>query len=396
MTSSGVMVVLALVVVFTHGVRVCFVRCPNGSACPDGSTCCPQSSGLYGCCPYPLAVCCSDHRHCCPEGHSCNQSNGTCIQIITSIKEIKTLLTSTVLLPQPSVNSEANASSIVIFPRDQTVVTGQVAVFVCTAAGNPRPQIEWRKNGERISTVRHMVVEMPGGSVLRIDPTRTGRDNATYECLADNGVGEPARALFVLTVIEENEIPPGFPQFQLLPHMQAVERNRSALLPCQAEGDPEPWISWLHNEVPVNMSNPRYSLVSGGSLQISDAQEEDQGNYECIAENSVGTAISPIARLYVRVRRVSPYFTVPPEFSYEVTPGANLNLTCVAVGSPMPYVKWRRGHVDLIPESDVPVGRNNLVLENIKESANYTCVAFSSLGSIEHVSQVLVQGHAQL
>ncbi|KAL3221517.1 hypothetical protein MRX96_050246 [Rhipicephalus microplus] len=101
--------------------------------------------------------------------------------------------------------------SIVIFPRDQTVVTGRVAVFVCTAVGNPRPQIEWRKNGKRVSTNRYTVTEMTGGSVLRIDPVRAGKDNATYECLAENGVGEPVRAQFTLTVLEENQIPPGFP-----------------------------------------------------------------------------------------------------------------------------------------------------------------------------------------
>ncbi|KAL3205881.1 hypothetical protein MRX96_052919, partial [Rhipicephalus microplus] len=127
------------------------------------------------------------------------------------------------------------------------------------------------------------------------------------------------------------------------------------------------------------------------SLQIFDAQEEDQGNYECIAENSVGTAISPMATLFVRVRRVPPYFSIPPESTYEVSPGATLNLTCVAVGSPMPFVRWRKGHMDLTADSEVPVGRNVLVLENVRESANYTCVAGSTLGSIEHVSQVLVQ-----
>ncbi|XP_077498928.1 tyrosine-protein phosphatase Lar isoform X4 [Amblyomma americanum] len=281
--------------------------------------------------------------------------------------------------------------SIVIFPRDQTVVTGRVAVFVCTAVGNPRPQIEWRKNGKRVSTNRYTVTEMTGGSVLRIDPVRAGKDNATYECLAENGVGEPVRAQFTLTVLEENQIPPGFPHFKLLPNLQGVERNRSALLPCKAEGDPEPKLSWLRNDIPVDMSNPRYSLAAAGSLQIYDAQEEDQGNYECIAENSVGTAISPMATLFVRVRRVPPYFSIPPESTYEVSPGATLNLTCVAVGSPMPYVRWRKGAVDLTPESEVPVGRNVLVLENVRESANYTCVAGSTLGSIEHVSQVLVQ-----
>ncbi|XP_064477479.1 tyrosine-protein phosphatase Lar-like isoform X1 [Ornithodoros turicata] len=281
--------------------------------------------------------------------------------------------------------------SIVIYPRDQTVVTGGVATFVCTAVGNPKPQIEWRKNGKRVSTNRYTVIEMPQGSALRIDPVRAGKDNATYECLAENGVGEPVRALFALTVLEENQVPPGFPKFKLQPTTQGVERNRSALVQCKAEGDPEPKISWLRNEIPIDMINPRYSLAPGGSLQILEAQEEDQGNYECIAENSMGTAISPMATLYVRVRRVPPYFSIPPESLYEVTPGATLSLNCVAVGSPMPYVKWRKGAIEVTPESDIPVGRNVLVLENIRESANYTCIAASSLGSIEHVAQVIVQ-----
>uniref|UniRef100_A0A131YFQ3 protein-tyrosine-phosphatase n=1 Tax=Rhipicephalus appendiculatus TaxID=34631 RepID=A0A131YFQ3_RHIAP len=302
------------------------------------------------------------------------------------------LLQALVLLQLASaVLSTEDPPRIVVSPRNQTVVTRRVAVFVCTADGNPRPQIEWHKNGKRIFSMRYTVTEIAGGSVLRIDPVRAGKDNATYECLAENGVGEPVRAQFTLTVLEENQVPPGFPQFKLLPNLQGVERNRSALLPCEADGDPKPKLSWLRDNIPVDMSNPRYSLAAAGSLQIFDAQEEDQGNYECIAENSVGTAISPMATLFVRVRRVPPYFSIPPESTYEVSPGATLNLTCVAVGSPMPFVRWRKGHVDLTADSEVPVGRNVLVLENVRESANYTCVAGSTLGSIEHVSQVLVQ-----
>ena len=29
------------------------VVCPDGSECHDGCTCCPMSSGDYGCCPLP-------------------------------------------------------------------------------------------------------------------------------------------------------------------------------------------------------------------------------------------------------------------------------------------------------------------------------------------------------
>lgn len=99
-------------------------------------------------------------------------------------------------------HSNADPPSIVIFPRNQTVVADRPAVFVCKAAGYPQPQIEWRKKGKRIWTSRYTVAEMAGGSVLRIDPVRTRRDHAPFECVAENGIGEPARAPFVLTVLE--------------------------------------------------------------------------------------------------------------------------------------------------------------------------------------------------
>ena len=46
------------------------VSCDDGSSCPTGTTCCKLSSGDWGCCPYPKAVCCDDGEHCCPQGLS--------------------------------------------------------------------------------------------------------------------------------------------------------------------------------------------------------------------------------------------------------------------------------------------------------------------------------------
>lgn len=40
----------------------------------------------------------------------------------------------------------------------------------------------------------------------------------------------------------------------------------------------------------------------------------------------------------------------------------------------------------------MPLGRNVLEVTNIRESANYTCVAISSLGMIEATAQVTVKG----
>ena len=54
------------------------VVCPDGSDCPTGDTCCKLTTGDYGCCPLPNAVCCSDMLHCCPEGDTCDVAAGTC------------------------------------------------------------------------------------------------------------------------------------------------------------------------------------------------------------------------------------------------------------------------------------------------------------------------------
>lgn len=91
------------------------------------------------------------------------------------------------------------------------------------------------------------------------------------------------------------------------------------------------------------------------------------------------------------VRRVPPRFSIPPTDN-EIMPGGSVNITCVAVGSPMPYVKWMMGAEDLTPEDDMPIGRNVLELTDVRQSANYTCVAMSTLGVIEAAAQITVKG----
>ncbi|KAJ8345428.1 hypothetical protein SKAU_G00296210 [Synaphobranchus kaupii] len=59
-----------------HTVSETSVTCPDGSKCPDFTTCCWSIYGYYACCPFPYAVCCRDHIHCCPYGATCRA--GSC------------------------------------------------------------------------------------------------------------------------------------------------------------------------------------------------------------------------------------------------------------------------------------------------------------------------------
>ncbi|XP_021235674.1 receptor-type tyrosine-protein phosphatase delta isoform X10 [Numida meleagris] len=282
-------------------------------------------------------------------------------------------------------------------PVDQTGVSGGVASFICQATGDPRPKIVWNKKGKKVSNQRFEVIEFDdgSGSVLRIQPLRTPRDEAIYECVASNSVGEISVSTR-LTVLREDQIPRGFPTIDMGPQLKVVERTRTATMLCAASGNPDPEITWFKDFLPVDTSNNngRIKQLRSGALQIELSEESDQGKYECVATNSAGTRYSAPANLYVRelreVRRVPPRFSIPPT-NHEIMPGGNVNITCVAVGSPMPYVKWMLGAEDLTPEDDMPIGRNVLELNDVRQSANYTCVAMSTLGVIEAVAQITVK-----
>ncbi|XP_075801681.1 receptor-type tyrosine-protein phosphatase delta isoform X21 [Microtus pennsylvanicus] len=278
-------------------------------------------------------------------------------------------------------------------PVDQTGVSGGVASFICQATGDPRPKIVWNKKGKKVSNQRFEVIEFDdgSGSVLRIQPLRTPRDEAIYECVASNNVAEISVSTR-LTVLREDQIPRGFPTIDMGPQLKVVERTRTATMLCAASGNPDPEITWFKDFLPVDTSNNngRIKQLRSGALQIEQSEESDQGKYECVATNSAGTRYSAPANLYVRVRRVPPRFSIPPT-NHEIMPGGSVNITCVAVGSPMPYVKWMLGAEDLTPEDDMPIGRNVLELNDVRQSANYTCVAMSTLGVIEAIAQIAVK-----
>ncbi|KAM3619127.1 uncharacterized protein V6R79_003378 [Siganus canaliculatus] len=289
--------------------------------------------------------------------------------------------------------SENDMPRFIKAPDDQTGISGGVASFVCQAVGEPRPRITWMKKGKKVSSQRFEVIEFDdgSGSVLRIQPLRVHRDEAIYECTASNSVGE-INSGAKLTILEEDQIPHGFPTIDMGPQLKVVERTRTATLLCAASGNPDPEIYWYKDFLPVDISssNGRISQLRSGALQIESSEESDQGKYECVAVNSAGTRYSAPANLYVRVRRVPPRFSIPPN-NHEVMPGGSVNLTCVAVGAPMPYVKWMYGEVEVTQEEEMPIGRNVLELTNIRQSANYTCVAISSLGVIETTAQVTIR-----
>uniref|UniRef100_A0A1A8H0N7 protein-tyrosine-phosphatase n=1 Tax=Nothobranchius korthausae TaxID=1143690 RepID=A0A1A8H0N7_9TELE len=331
----------------------------------------------------------------CKPGRVLAQSRRPILGLCLHPSSMTLLLPLIVLLTRPwsSVCAALASPKFTKIPTDQIGVSGGVASFVCQAVGNPKPVVFWNKKGKKVNSQRIETIEFDegAGAVLRIQPLRAPRDENFYECVARNSEGQVA-VTAKLDIIREDLLPLGFPSIDMGPQLKVVERTKTATMLCAASGTPDPEISWFKDFLPVDpsLNQGRIKQLRSGALQIENSEETDQGKYECVATNSQGVRYSSPANLYVRVRRVPPRFSISPS-NHEIMPGGSVNITCVAVGSPMPYVKWMLGNEDLTPEDEMPIGRNVLELNGVRESANYTCVAMSSLGIIEAIAQVLVK-----
>lgn len=76
-----------------------------------------------------------------------------------------------------------------------------------------------------------------------------------------------------------------------LSNIHTVE-GKPCRLVCRIEGIPKPTVHWFKNGIVLPASNrytPHFDLKSGvASLKINEAQPNDSGSYEVIAENKVG------------------------------------------------------------------------------------------------------------
>ncbi|KAJ8010737.1 hypothetical protein DPEC_G00078270 [Dallia pectoralis] len=170
----------------------------------------------------------------------------------------------------------------IIYPpasRSIMVTKGQRLVLECVASGIPTPQVTWAKDGQDLrfhNNTRFLL------SNLLIDAASEG-DSGTYVCRADNGVGSEGTAtvLYDVQVFEPPQV-----TVELL--KQEVSWGESVRFSCQVRGKPAPSVVWLHNAQPL-IASPRHRL-SSRLLRVMNVGPHDDGLYQCLAENGIGSS----------------------------------------------------------------------------------------------------------
>lgn len=161
-----------------------------------------------------------------------------------------------------------HAPKITVAPTDKKVMENGPVTLYCRASGHPPPDIFWRRAGRRI-TGNHerytvVTVQQGGAAVLRIEPAKPRRDDSVFECVAENGVGDPATASANVEVYPEEREPAGYPRIVESPTLKAVEKDRNTVMLCSASGHPEPTVSWLKDYVPVDLTDSRFKVLPTG------------------------------------------------------------------------------------------------------------------------------------
>lgn len=157
----------------------------------------------------------------------------------------------------------------------------------CSAAGRVSPNIRWTKADGGELPPR---VEQRKGQLLFTKVTRS--DAGNYTCIASNSLQGEIRAVVALTVAV-------YIRFKMEPENTTVYQGHTAILHCQATGDPEPHIQWMVKDKVLDTNrNRRFHKMPNGSLVITDVTTDDTGKYTCVVGNSCSIN-DRVAQLYV-------------------------------------------------------------------------------------------------
>ena len=77
------------------------------------------------------------------------------------------------------------------------------------------------------------------------------------------------------------------PAFVIQPQNTEVLVGEGVTLECSATGHPPPQITWTRGDRSPVPTDPRVSITPSGGLYIQNVEQEDSGEYTCVASNTV-------------------------------------------------------------------------------------------------------------
>ncbi|XP_075215282.1 cell adhesion molecule Dscam2-like [Lycorma delicatula] len=266
------------------------------------------------------------------------------------------------------------------------------ALLLCSAHGNPPPDIRWLDADDReVSHIPHLREVLHNGSLyfppFAAENFRPDIHSTTYRCIASNPTG---------TIIsrEANLKPDMQSNMMLQVDDVSVWAGNVALLRCNARSSSQRSLAWLRDDPilgrSVLHSGGKY-VITSSTLHIRDASLDDSyARFYCQTINKITgePRISKPARIIV----TDPEANAPPRITYcssemKIQIGSSTELECVAQGYPPPSFRWYRqdgGVLIEVQSQSMLLQTQGSVLQFLQvrseDAAIYVCIANNILG----------------
>ncbi|XP_020648938.1 neural cell adhesion molecule 1 isoform X10 [Pogona vitticeps] len=280
-------------------------------------------------------------------------------------------------------------------PSPQEFKEGEDAVIVCDVVSSLPPTIMWKHMGRDVvlkKDVRFVVLSNNYLQIRGIKKTDEGMYRCEGRILARGEVD--FRDIRVIV-----NVPPTVRSRQNTVNATA-NLSQSVKLVCDADGFPEPTISWTKDGESIERGedDEKYGFSYDGSeLTIYKVEKNDEAEYVCIAENKAG---EHDATVHLKVFAKPKITYVENKTAMELED--QITLTCEASGDPIPSITWRTSTRNISNEEKTLDGRivvrsharvSSLTLKDIQytDAGEYICIASNTIGQDSQAMYLEVQ-----
>ncbi|XP_009082990.1 PREDICTED: neural cell adhesion molecule 1, partial [Acanthisitta chloris] len=280
-------------------------------------------------------------------------------------------------------------------PTPQEFKEGDDAVIVCDVVSSLPPTIIWKHKGRDVILKKDVRFIVLSNNYLQIRGIKK-TDEGTYRCegriLARGEINFKDIQVIV-------NVPPSVRARQSSMNATA-NLSQSVTLACDADGFPEPTVTWTKDGEPVEEADDveKYSFnYDGSELIIKKVDKSDEAEYICIAENKAGEAD---ATIHLKVFAKPKITYVENKTAMELED--QITLTCEASGDPIPSITWRTSTRNISNEEKTLDGRivvrsharvSSLTLKEIQytDAGEYVCTASNTIGQDSQAMYLEVQ-----
>ena len=190
------------------------------------------------------------------------------------------------------------------------------------------------------------------------------------------------------------------PTFSRKPRAQCVDEGTNVILECRLVAVPEPDVIWTFNGEEITPVIENIKIVTESDMhmycsvvQITNVKKNQEGVYEVIATNREGESRLPIM-LKVRTGEQESPEILEPLRNLIIREGESVVLNTQIVGNPTPKITWYKNGkpIKSNTKSDKDTHTLTIIAPTKENSGEYTVKAVNTIGSIETVASLTVEG----